>query len=73
MKYLAIFAAALATTSAALTLLRPDQAVLGDSQPEKYLIELSPGDTRWVTEDEKWALRRVSAFIRKGVKMFPSH
>jgi len=27
---------------------------------EKYHIELAPGDTRWVTEDEKWALRRVS-------------
>ncbi|KAF9870316.1 leucine aminopeptidase 2 [Colletotrichum karsti] len=28
------------------------------SEPEKYLIELSPGDTRWVTEEEKWELRR---------------
>jgi leucyl aminopeptidase len=26
---------------------------------DQYLIELSPGETRWVTEDEKWALRRV--------------
>ncbi|KAK3935441.1 hypothetical protein QBC46DRAFT_397551 [Diplogelasinospora grovesii] len=25
---------------------------------EKYHIELSPGETRWVTEDEKWELRR---------------
>ncbi|EMF10606.1 Zn-dependent exopeptidase [Sphaerulina musiva SO2202] len=25
---------------------------------EKYLIELSPSDRRWVSEDEKWALRR---------------
>lgn len=25
----------------------------------KYHIELSPGDTRWVTEDQKWELRRV--------------
>ena len=30
---------------------------------EKYHIELSPGDTRWVTEDEKWALRRVSISV----------
>lgn len=29
------------------------------SEPEKYLIELAPGDTRWVTEEEKWELRRV--------------
>ena len=27
---------------------------------EKFLIELSPGETRWVTDDEKWELRRVS-------------
>jgi hypothetical protein len=27
---------------------------------EKFLVELSPGETRWITEDEKWALRRVS-------------
>lgn len=26
---------------------------------DKYLIELSPDETRWVTEEEKWALRRV--------------
>lgn len=25
---------------------------------EKYLVRLSPEETRWVTEDEKWALRR---------------
>lgn len=31
-----------------------------EESSEKYLIELSPGNTRWVTEDEKWALKRVS-------------
>ena len=30
---------------------------------EKYHIELSPGDKRWVTEDEKWELRRVSSVV----------
>ncbi|CAK7222596.1 Leucine aminopeptidase 1 [Sporothrix curviconia] len=25
---------------------------------EQYLVELGPGETRWVTEDEKWELRR---------------
>ncbi|TKA31366.1 Leucine aminopeptidase 1 [Salinomyces thailandicus] len=25
---------------------------------ERYLIELAPGDTQWVTDEEKWALRR---------------
>jgi leucyl aminopeptidase len=28
-------------------------------EPDEYLIELAPGETRLVTEDEKWALRRV--------------
>lgn len=27
--------------------------------PERFLIELSPGETRYVTEEEKWELRRV--------------
>lgn len=26
---------------------------------EKFLVELSPGETRYITEDEKWELRRV--------------
>ncbi|KAI1264248.1 Zn-dependent exopeptidase [Xylariaceae sp. FL1019] len=29
------------------------------SSVEKFLIELSPDDQRWVTEDEKWELRRA--------------
>ncbi|KAH9888165.1 peptidase family M28 [Xylariomycetidae sp. FL2044] len=28
------------------------------STTETFLIELSPGETRWVTEEEKWELRR---------------
>lgn len=31
-----------------------------EESTEKYLVELAPGETRWVTEDEKWELRRVS-------------
>jgi bacterial leucyl aminopeptidase len=27
---------------------------------KQYLIELAPGKTQWVTEEEKWELRRVS-------------
>lgn len=30
------------------------------SQTEKYLVELSPFDTLWVTEEEKWELKLVS-------------
>ena len=28
------------------------------SAAEQFLIELAPGDTRWVTEEEKWELKR---------------
>ena len=38
------------------------QVALGDHETvvlERYLIETNPGETQWVTEDEKWALRRV--------------
>lgn len=28
--------------------------------PKEHLIELTPGETRWVTEEQKWELRRVS-------------
>lgn len=28
-------------------------------EPAKYLIELNPGETQWVTEEDKWDLKRV--------------
>lgn len=34
-------------------------AQLVHSDPEKFLIELAPYQTRWVTEEEKWALKLV--------------
>jgi leucyl aminopeptidase len=44
------------------------QAVLKESQPtfvepDEYLIELSPGETRLVTEEGKWELRRVCSLF----------
>lgn len=42
--------------------LPPVDALLEDySAPSRYLVEISPGVTEWVTEDEKWLLRRVSS------------
>ncbi|KAL3427297.1 peptidase family M28 [Phlyctema vagabunda] len=36
-----------------------DQVVINRIQEEEqYLIELAPGKTQWVTEEEKWELRR---------------
>ncbi|KAI0482240.1 Zn-dependent exopeptidase [Xylariaceae sp. FL0804] len=34
-------------------------ALLEEAAPEQYLIETAPGETRWVTEDQKWELRRA--------------
>lgn len=41
---------------------------------DKYLVELSPGETRYVTEDEKWELRRVRlpSFPRQAQARFGS-
>lgn len=50
-------AAAVATPKEPQVVLQNPQATI--DEPDQYLIELSPGETRWVTEDEKWALRRV--------------
>ena len=41
-------------------LLFPDGVPQPSQDTQKYHIELAPGDTRWVTEEEKWELRRVS-------------
>lgn len=40
-----------------------DQVVINAqaADNELYLIELAPGKTQWVTEEEKWELRRVCA------------
>lgn len=44
-----------------------DQVVLNAEQAdnEQFLIELAPGKTQWVTEDEKWELRRVCIMMSK--------
>lgn len=38
-------------------------------QAERYLIELAPYDTRWVTEEEKWELKLVSRISRGSLDM----
>lgn len=41
-----------------------DQVVLyPESNEELFLVELAGGEQRWITEDEKWELRRVSLSI----------
>lgn len=39
------------------------QVSLNGESEEQYLIELAPGKTQWVTEEEKWELRRVCILL----------
>ena len=61
MKYYSLLAGLLTSTTTALSIIDRGQALLGEAiEADRYLIELGPGKTRWITEDEKWVLRRVS-------------
>lgn len=59
MKHFSVLTLAVASAAALSIGSRPqaDQNVLGE--PEQFLIELSPGETRWISEDEKWELKKV--------------
>jgi leucyl aminopeptidase len=51
-----------ALVASTLSVPERQQVALGDHEiaaPERYLIEINPGETQWVTEDDKWALKRV--------------
>ena len=54
----------LSTSVFALSISKPEQTILGNDDQDLYHVELSPGETRWVAEDEKWALRRVRNYHR---------
>lgn len=49
---LALFCASVASA------LPAEQAPLLPSPDTEYLIELSPGETQWITEEQKWELKR---------------
>ena len=61
-----VLAAAVATPREPQVVFQNPQVTI--DEPDQYLIELSPGETRWVTEDEKWALRRVYTHLVAVVK-----
>lgn len=63
--YTATFAAAIAHPKDPQVILQEPQLTI--VEPDEYLIELSPGETRWITEDEKWALRRVCSSLIKSL------
>lgn len=57
-----------ATASSALAAVIPQQAplvpsIVQNAQQTRWLIELAPYQTRWVTEEEKWALKLVSRSV----------
>lgn len=63
MKFSSATALAACATAATARFIEPfeaDNVQLAPNSDDKFLIELAPGETRWVTEDEKWELRRVS-------------
>jgi len=62
MKYFQVLALA-ATVSALSFAPQPlphnDPSTQQSVGEEQFLIELAPGQTKWVTEDTKWELKRV--------------
>lgn len=59
-----IAATAIVSTASALAIVDNVQAVLGlqneqAAAGEQYLIELAPGKTMMVTDEDKWELKRV--------------
>ncbi|KAL2050557.1 hypothetical protein ABVK25_009227 [Lepraria finkii] len=59
MKLIPLVAAWCSTSAVALSTPSPHQAPLGQGAVGgRCLIELGPGETRWIEEDEKWDLRR---------------
>ena len=60
MKLILFIAACCSTSALALSIPWLNQVRLGNGAvAERYLVELGPGETRWIKEDEKWELRRV--------------
>jgi leucyl aminopeptidase len=59
MKLSILLAAASLGSAVASPIAPQEQEVLQQPENDLYLIELSPGETRWIAEDDKWALRRV--------------
>lgn len=60
MKLIPLIATFCSTSALALSIPWFNQLRLGnDAVGDRYLVELGPGETRWIREDEKWELRRV--------------
>ena len=65
---LSLALAACAALTSALPEKYSDQSVLHNAASgDRFLIELAPGDTRWISEDDKWELRRVCCGILEAI------
>lgn len=73
MKVLIILALIAMASMAALAALLPHQQapLVGvntwDEPPEVSLIQLAEGDTRWVTDEQKWALKMVRLHLSLNI------
>ena len=64
MKLIPFIATCCSASALALSIPWLHQVRLGnDAVAERYLVELGPGETRWIKEDEKWDLRRVRQLL----------
>ena len=60
MKFSSASALVACIPAAAARFIEPNEVNAVELNPEQtFLIELGPGETQWVTEEEKWELRRV--------------
>ena len=64
---LSLLLAIYSAVASALSTGHSDQRILGNvASADKFLIELEPGVTKWVSEDDKWELRRVCYYLLKA-------
>ena len=58
-----------AITARFVELHEADNVVLDPAHVETYLVETAPGETKWVTEEDKWEMRRVRGFYQRLVPL----
>lgn len=60
MRYLSLLAlVASSATALSIDRVSPGQNFLGSIEEERFLVEIEPGKTKWVVEEDKWEMRRV--------------
>lgn len=64
MRYLVSLALAVTAASAVSVSNQNHRGYSGDqiAVQEQFLVELGPGETIWITEEQKWELKRVCCY-----------